>query len=55
MSGFDLLKWVRSQEEYKDIPFIMVTSKGEKEDIALAAEQEVTEYLVKPVTVEALF
>ncbi|GAB6887221.1 hypothetical protein JCM13304A_07190 [Desulfothermus okinawensis JCM 13304] len=54
MSGFDLLKWVRSQEEYKDIPFIMVTSKGEKEDIALAAEQEVTEYLVKPVTVEAL-
>ena len=54
MSGIELLKWVRSQKEFKNIPFIMVTSKGEKEDVALAAEQDVTEYLVKPVTVEAL-
>ncbi len=54
LSGIELLKWVRGREEFKDIPFIMVTSKGEKEDIALAAEEEVTEYLVKPVGVEAL-
>jgi len=54
MSGIELLKWIRSHKEFKDIPFIMVTSKGEKEDVALAAEQDVTEYVVKPVTVEAL-
>ena len=54
MNGIELLKWVRSHKEFKNIPFIMVTSKGEKEDIALAAEEDVTEYLVKPVTIDAL-
>ncbi|GAB6160847.1 hypothetical protein JCM12298_00060 [Desulfothermus naphthae] len=54
MDGIELLKWVRSHKEFKNIPFIMVTSKGEKEDIALAAEEDVTEYLVKPVTIDAL-
>lgn len=52
MDGLSLLKWIRNNSPVQDIPFVMLTSKGEKEDIALAAELDVTAYLLKPISVD---
>lgn len=54
MSGSDLLKWVRSTPPVKDIPFIMVTAKREKESILDAINTGVTDYIVKPLNAEVL-
>ena len=45
MTGLDLLKAVRSDENLKDIPFIMVTAQGQKEDILEAAKAGVSNYI----------
>ncbi|MDQ7032347.1 MAG: tetratricopeptide repeat protein [Desulfonauticus sp.] len=54
LTGLDLLRWLRKQEDLKDILFIFTTSKGEAEDIALAVEEGIDGYLIKPVTIESL-
>ncbi len=54
MTGLDLLKAVRSDENLKDIPFIMVTAQGQKEDILEAAKAGVSNYIGKPFTSETL-
>ncbi|TQV75259.1 response regulator [Aliikangiella marina] len=48
MSGEELLRWVRTQENMLDTPFIMVTSRGDKEFVIKAIEAKVSDYLVKP-------
>lgn len=54
MGGDELLEWMRSRDATKDIPFIMVTSRGEKEHVVKAVELGVSNYLVKPFTTEKL-
>ncbi len=53
MDGLELLRWIRREEKFKHLPFIFVTSKGEKEDIALASDEGIEGYLLKPVTIDA--
>jgi len=50
MSGIELLTWLRENEESrnKDVPFIMVTSLGDKEYVVEAAQHGVTDYITKP-------
>ncbi len=48
MSGVDLLRAVRMAPDTCHVPFIMVTSKGDRADIGEAARAGVTEYVVKP-------
>lgn len=50
MSGIELLTWLRenSDTRNKDVPFIMVTSLGDKEYIVEAAGHGVTDYITKP-------
>ncbi len=48
LNGDELLKWVRSQDSYRDTPFIMVTSRGDKEHVIAAISAGVSDYLVKP-------
>jgi len=48
LNGEELLKWVRSQESYINTPFIMVTSRGDKENVIAAISAGVSDYLVKP-------
>ena len=31
MDGFELLKWVRTNEATKSVPFLMATGRGEKD------------------------
>jgi DNA-binding response OmpR family regulator len=54
MTGEEFLKWIRSTDEYSDIPFIMVTSRGERDFIIKAVEAGVTDYLGKPFKPESL-
>ncbi len=54
MSGLELLKWVRSHDEFKDLPFLMVTAEAQKENILEAVKAQVSNYIVKPFTAEVL-
>jgi two-component system chemotaxis response regulator CheY len=52
MSGLDLLKVVRGDDQFKNIPFIMVTAEGQKENVIEAVKSGVSNYIVKPFTPE---
>ncbi|GAB1410831.1 hypothetical protein MASR1M90_19850 [Desulfovibrionales bacterium] len=54
MNGMALLKAVRGHDAYRYVPFILLTSKSEMDDVALASEKGVSGYLVKPVTIRSL-
>lgn len=50
MTGIDLLKKVRADEELADIPVLMVTAESKREQIVEAAQAGVNGYVVKPFT-----
>ena len=52
MTGLDLLKAVRADKDLKDIPFLMVTAEGQKENVIQAVQAGVSNYIVKPFTPE---
>ncbi len=54
MTGLEFLKKVRASEEYKDIPFLMVTAEAQKENIIEAVKAKVSNYIVKPFTAQTL-
>ncbi len=52
MTGLDLLKAVRVDDDLKGIPFIMVTAEGQKDNVIEAVKAGVSNYIVKPFTPE---
>lgn len=52
MTGLELLKEVRNDGDLKDIPFLMVTAEGQKENVVEAVQAGVSNYIVKPFTPE---
>jgi CheY-like chemotaxis protein len=54
MSGLELLTWCREQERLKTTPFIMVTSRGDKENVVQAIQAGVSDYIGKPFSNEQL-
>ena len=55
MSGMELLTWCRQQDNYlKTVPFIMVTSRGDKENVVQAIQAGVSDFVGKPFTNEQL-
>jgi two-component system chemotaxis response regulator CheY len=54
MSGFELLKLVRTNEKTKPLPFIMVTAESKTENIIAAKQAGVSNYIVKPFNGETL-
>lgn len=46
--GIETLKEIREMEEYKELPVIMLTSKGEKEMILESSKLGVFDYVLKP-------
>lgn len=54
MSGLELLTWCREQDNLKTMPFVMVTSRGDKENVVQAIQAGVTGYVSKPFTNEQL-
>jgi two-component system chemotaxis response regulator CheY len=52
MTGLDLLKAVRQDDALKEIPFVMVTAEGQKDNVIEAIKAGVSNYIVKPFTPE---
>lgn len=48
LTGADLLVWLRTESPYPKTPFIMVTSRGDRDHITAAISKGVSEYLIKP-------
>lgn len=48
MTGLDLLKNVRGKEEFKKVPFLMVTAEAEQANIVTAVKAGVSNYIIKP-------
>ena len=48
MKGFDLLKHVRAQAEWAQLPFVLLTSESERDQVTEAVLAGVSQYIVKP-------
>jgi two-component system chemotaxis response regulator CheY len=54
MNGLELVKKVRAEQKYVDLPIIMVTTEGGKTEVITALKAGVNNYIVKPFTPEVL-
>jgi two-component system chemotaxis response regulator CheY len=54
MNGLELVKKIRAEEKYIDIPIIMVTTEGGKAEVITALKAGVNNYIVKPFTPQVL-
>jgi two-component system, chemotaxis family, chemotaxis protein CheY len=52
MTGLELLKAVRADDNFKGIPFLMVTTDSKKENVIQAVQSGVSNYIIKPFTPE---
>lgn len=54
MSGYEVLEWLRAESDRPDVPFIMVTSRGDRNHVVQALEIGATNYIIKPFTNDKL-
>ena len=54
MDGITLLETLQRDDEFKQIPFIMVTTQAEKRSVEVAISKGAASYVVKPFTPEVL-
>lgn len=54
MSGIELLTWCREQDALKGTPFIMVTSRGDKDNVVQAIQAGVSDFIGKPFSNDQL-
>jgi len=54
MTGEELLQWVRSQPESLKTPFIMISSRGDRNHVITAVKTGVSDYLTKPFSPDEL-
>lgn len=54
MTGLELLKLVRADADLKMTPFIMVTAESKPENVMIAKQAGVSNYIVKPFNAETL-
>ena len=52
LSGIDFLKQVRSMDQYKELPIIMVTSEAAKFNVIEALKHGATDYITKPIKLD---
>jgi two-component system chemotaxis response regulator CheY len=54
MNGLELVKKVRADARFEDLPIIMVTTEGGKAEVITALKAGVNNYIVKPFTPQVL-
>jgi two-component system, chemotaxis family, chemotaxis protein CheY len=54
MPGIELLRKVRSDDQLKGLPFVLVTAETQKDNIMEAVKAGVSNYIVKPFTAEVV-
>ena len=50
LSGIDICKNIRRDSNFKSLPIIMLTAKGEEEDKVKGLESGVDDYVTKPLS-----
>jgi len=54
MTGYELLKEVRADQQMKNLPFIMVTAESKTDNVIAAKKAGVNNYIVKPFNAATL-
>jgi len=54
MTGLELLKAIRADDNLQNTPVVMITAEGRKEDVLEAVKAGVNNFIVKPFTAETL-
>lgn len=54
MSGEEFLRWLRAHPQHRELPFIMVSSRGERDFVMKAVQAGVNDYIGKPFKPEIL-
>jgi two-component system chemotaxis response regulator CheY len=54
MTGLDLLKTLKASNEFKDVPFLMITAEAEQQSVIAAVKAGVTNFIVKPFSAQIL-
>ncbi len=54
MNGLELTKWLRANEQFESTPILMITTRGNKDDVIEALKARVSNYIVKPFTPQGL-
>ncbi|MGC8872866.1 MAG: response regulator [Chloroflexia bacterium] len=54
MHGLDILRFVRSQERYRSLPILVLTTRGSEESRQEALAAGATRYVTKPFTPDEL-
>ena len=54
MTGYDLLKQVRADQNLNATPFIMITAESKTENVIAAKQAGVNNYIVKPFNADTL-
>ncbi len=54
LDGFETCRQLRSHQATKDIPIIMLTTRGESDNVKTGFDAGCTEYLTKPVNMTEL-
>jgi CheY-like chemotaxis protein len=54
IDGFELCKAVKKNEQFRDIPVVFVSGRGESEDKRRGQEAGAADYFVKPLDLNAL-
>jgi two-component system, chemotaxis family, chemotaxis protein CheY len=54
MNGLELAKSVRATAQFENLPILMVTTRGNKDDVMEAMKARVNNYIIKPFTPQGL-
>ncbi|MCB9061772.1 MAG: response regulator [Halobacteriovoraceae bacterium] len=54
MTGLELLEKLRSSDEYKTLPFLMITAEAEQGNVVIAVKAGVSNFIVKPFSAQVL-
>ena len=54
MTGIDMLRTIRADENLKTIPVLMVTAEAQQGNLVEAVQAGVSNYIVKPFTAETM-
>jgi len=54
MDGLSLVKEIRSNPTFANVPIVMITTEGAKEEVIQALKEGVNDYIVKPFTKQVL-
>jgi len=53
-SGIELIRWLRRQEQYRQIPVLMLTARSQEGDMITGLDSGADDYLTKPMSLREL-